>query len=151
MFHHLVSNQFTWSIFRTSFFFYMFYLFKAHWTWCSSFRNFNILMHVTRATYLSNWIFLGMEMRISLFYHSGTVITGSRMGTWCSLIKYCICNQVKCYLMLPCSKLSLPQEKEQFWNVGYEVLLNKLQQKRQTWVFSLLLPLWDEMKNANLF
>lgn len=110
---------------------FLFYdqLFKVHWTWRSSFPNFNILMHVTLATYLSNWKFLGMEEWISQFYHSSMVITGCRMGTWCSLIKYCICNRVKCSLTYPCSKLSLPQEKGESWNVGYEVLLNKLQQK----------------------
>lgn len=87
---------------------FLFYdqLLKVHWTWCSSFPNFSILTHVTQATYLSNWKFLGMEAWISQFHHSSIVNIGCKMGTWCSLIKYCICNRVKCSLTYPCSKLS---------------------------------------------
>lgn len=79
--------------------------------------------------HLSHWTLLGMEAWVSQFHHSSMVISGCRMGTWCSLIKYCICNRVKCSLPYPCSKLPLPQEKGQSWNVGYEVLLSNLQQK----------------------
>lgn len=58
--------------------------------------------------HLSNWILLGMEAWVSQFHHSSMVIIGCRTGTWCSLIKYCICNWVKCSLPYPCSKLPLP-------------------------------------------
>lgn len=95
-------------------------------------------LRMSHQPHLSNWTLLGMEAWVSQFQHSSMVISGCRMRTWCSLIKYCICNRVQCSLPYPCSKLPLPQEKGLSRNVGYEVLLSNLSKKIDT---SLLIAL----------